>query len=102
MRKKKLDTPSRRAYIRVVTRSQMTGAELVAMMDRAGLTGQKGAIELAARIGIAWRTVYRWRGDFVKITPMAETAIRQALATTQDRESRVSRAARKSNKTTKK
>lgn len=99
--KRPIDTASVRPYIGPVTQktTSMEGAELTALMEQHGLLGQAGAEDLAARVGTTWRTVYRWRADEVKITRMAEKAIRQALTTTQDRSSRVRPAARKSKKT---
>lgn len=99
-RKKGLDTVAARAYCSRVQR--MTPGELNALMEANNLHGQEGAEELARRVGTSWRSVYRWRAGDVAITKMASQSIRQALATPQERTSRIRPAARNSKKSNKK
>lgn len=95
--KKHLDAESHGCYIPPVTeQTHMTAEELIALMDRHGLTGRSGAEELARRVGSSWRTVYRWRDQTHAISRMAANSIRRAFATQQAHTSRVGRAARKS------
>jgi hypothetical protein len=79
----------------------MTAAELNALMERNGLTGLKGTLELARRVGSTWRTVYRWRSGQHALKGPAAKAVLDALATPQAKVRRVKQAARKSSKTSK-
>ena len=96
--RKTIDRMAAEAYIPLVTQgTTMTGSELSALMTAAGLLGQEGAEALATRLGISWRTVFRWRARETKpLSRMATESIRRALATTQDHSRRVRPAARKS------
>lgn len=79
----------------------ITPSELTQGRERAGLT----RTELAAKIGVAERTVYRWEAGERRIGVLADSAIRQALSEpnpkdqdgSKTRRSRTSTAARKSN-----